>query len=60
MFFNKFASCSIPYFNLLLFFIVDSLALALNSLGLFTYIKKKGISIYNFANKLGHLIIINY
>ena len=44
MFFNKFASCSIPYFNLLLFFIVDSLALALNSLGLFTYIKKKELA----------------
>ena len=35
MFFNKFASCSIHYF---IIFIVDSLALALNSLGWFTYI----------------------
>ena len=36
MFFNKFASCSIPYLSI--FFIVDILALALNSFGLlFTY-----------------------
>ena len=38
MFFNKFASCSIPFFNLFLYFIVDSLAWALNSLGFLTYI----------------------
>ena len=31
MFFNKFASCSIPYFNSNLFSIENSLALALNS-----------------------------
>ena len=37
MFFYKFAS-SIPYFSLFLYFIVDGLALALNNLGLFTYI----------------------
>ena len=39
--YNKFAGCSIPYFNLFLYFIVDGLALALNSLGLFTYIGHK-------------------
>ena len=33
MFFNKFSSCSIPHFNYFLNFIVDSLALAVNSLG---------------------------
>ena len=38
IFFNKLGSCSVPYFNLFLYFIVDGLALALNSLGLFTYI----------------------
>ena len=37
---NKSASYSIPYFNLFLYFIVDSQAMALNSLGLFTYRKK--------------------
>ena len=31
MFSIKFASCSIPYFNLFLYFIGDSLALALNN-----------------------------
>ena len=37
MFFNKFACCSVPYFNLFLYFIEEGLALALNSLG-FTHL----------------------
>ena len=43
MFFNKFASCSIPYLN---FFIGDGLALALNSFWWFTHI----VTIYAIKN----------
>ena len=38
------ASCSIPYFNFNLHFIVDGLALALNSLGVFTFIVPQDLS----------------
>ena len=41
MFFNKLVSCYFTYFNFNLFSIEDCLALALNSLGFFTYIHIK-------------------
>ena len=43
IFFNKLFICSMPYFNYHLFSIEDSLALALNSSGLFTYLHDKHI-----------------
>ena len=55
MFFNKLVSCFIPYFNFNLFSIEDGLALALNSLGLFTYME---LTLTNFANLLGRMIHI--
>ena len=49
MFFNKFAICSIPYFN---FCIGDSLALALNSLRLFTYFVSQVVFYFLLLNYL--------
>ena len=43
IFFNKVFICSMPYFNYHLFSIEDSLDLALNSSGLFTYLHDKHI-----------------
>ena len=48
MFFSKFASCSIPYFK----FAWDCLALALNSLGWFTYIVSQVVFLYISYKKL--------
>ena len=47
-FINKFASCSIPYFILLLYFILKEKK------------RKKELALTDFANLLGHLVIINY
>ena len=53
MFFNKFASCPIPYFNSNSFSIENGLALALNSFSMFSFIVSQIVFDF-FINQLGY------
>ena len=57
MFFNKFASCSIPYFNSNLFSIENGLALALNGFQISSFILSQIGFFFTFYSRCHGLVI---